>query len=122
MMQSQLISFIPKNTRSCIVSPNRPFKSNKGSSNNQVATDFYVLPLPVVGSNYRNELHRNHPESDEKRYRYIGYSNQGGLAKSFNTNQTTEFNERLNKQAGLYDGWFSRNVENLDLAPSSSKT
>ena len=104
-----------------MVSPNRPFKSNKGSSNNQVATDFYVLPLPVVGSNYRNELHRNHPESDEKRYRYIGYSNQGGLVKSFNTNQTTEFNERLNKQAGLYDGWFSRNVENLDLAPSSSK-
>ena len=121
MLQSQLISFIPKKTRCCLVSPKRPFKSNKSRSDNSVVTDFYVLPLPVVGSNYRNELNRKFPSNDEKRYRYIGYSNQGGLVKSFNTNQTTEFNERLNKQAGLYDGWFSRNVENLDLAPSSSK-
>ena len=119
MFQSQLISFIPKKTRCGLVNPKRPFNSNKGSSNNPVDLDCYVLPLPVIGSNYRNELRKY--ETNDKRYRYIGYSNQSGLGKSFNTKQATELNERLNKQAGLYDGWFSRNVENLDLAPSSPK-
>ena len=124
MLTTQLLSVIPKKTRCCLVSQKRPINVNRSKLNNEANMDLHFLPLPVVvgstsWSSYRNELNTKH--SDEvKRYRYIGYSNQSTCVPSINLHDATQFKERLSKAAELYDGWFSRNVENLDLAPSKA--
>jgi hypothetical protein len=78
------------------------------------------VPLPSTGNIYRLDLNTNTTESHTK-YRYVGYSDRRTCVTSINTQQASQFNERLCNAAELYDGWFSRNVENLDLAPSISK-
>ena len=120
MWTTQLLSVIPKKTRCCLVPQKRPINVNRSKLNNEANLDFHFLPLPVIGSNYPNELNKKHADED-KRYRYIGYSNPSTCVTSINKHDATQFKERLSQAAGLYDGWFSRNVENLDLAPSISK-
>ena len=78
------------------------------------------LPLPSTGTIYKTDLNTKTTES-HTRFRYVGYSNRRTCVTSINTQQANQFNERLCNAAELYDGWFSRNVENLDLAPSISK-
>ena len=93
------------------------------SKSNTVNLDIHFLPLPSAGvTSHKNTLHtKRNDVSSNKRFRYIGYSDFKPCVKAVNTEQAKELDERLFKAAELYDGWFSRNVENLDLAPSSSK-
>ena len=76
MLTTQLLSVIPKKTRYCLVSQRRPINVNRSKLNTEANLDFHFLPLPVVDSNYRNELSRKNVNVDRK-YRYIGYSNPG---------------------------------------------
>jgi hypothetical protein len=74
---------------------------------------------------YRSDLNKKLPDRNKK-LRYVGYqracdSNQRACVTSIDTLQAKQLNDRLSKAANLYDGWFSRNVENLDLAPSHSR-
>ena len=120
MLTTQLVSAIPKKTRCCLVSQKRPINVSRSRLNNEANLSLHFLPLPVVGSNYRNELNRE-LSAQYERYRYIGYSNPSTYVTPIKRNDATQLKERLSKAAELYDGWFSRNVENLDLAPSISK-
>ena len=119
MLPIQLVSTIPRkavNPRCSLVFHKRPLYNNKSRLN---SLELCFPPLSVIGPNYRNELVKNFPE-DNKKYRYIGYSIPSTHVTPIGTQQATQFSERLSNAANLYDGWFSRNVENLDLAPSSS--
>ena len=91
---------------------------------NPVNLNIRFLPLPSAGTtHHKNISHKQkNDSSSNKRYRYIGYSDFKPCVKAINTEDAKEFDERLFKAADLYDGWFSRNVENLDLAPSLSRT
>ena len=81
---------------------------------------YRFLPLPASGtSNNKSDLNKVTKDS-YKRYHYIGYSEKRTGVTSINTQEAQQFEERLRNAADLYDGWFSRKVENLDLAPRPS--
>ena len=81
---------------------------------------YRFLPLPASGTNnYKGDLNKVTKDS-YKRYHYIGYSEKRSGVALINTQEAQQFEERLRNAADLYDGWFSRNVENLDLAPTPS--
>ena len=89
-----------------------------------VNLDIQFLPLPSAGTiSHRNTLHKKKTESSSyKRFRYIGYSDFKPCVKAIDSHEAKKLDERLFNAAELYDGWFSRNVENLDLAPSISNS
>ena len=121
MLLIQSVSAIPKkivNPRYCLILCRRLLNIQR-SRHNKVNLELCFLPLPSSGTTYRKYLNKQ-PESN-KRFRYVGYSNQTNCVASINTLQAKQFNERLSKAANLYDGWFSRNVENLDLSPTTSR-
>ena len=91
---------------------------------NPVNLSIRFLPLPSAGTTHHKNasLKKKNDSSSSKKFRYIGYSDFKPCVKAINTEDAKEFDERLFKAAELYDGWFSRNVENLDLAPSLSRT
>ena len=115
------VSLVPRkilNSKGCtVVLSRRPLSINRTRQNNKVNLELHFLPLPSA-NNYRNDVNRKLPESN-KRFRYVGYSNQQNCVTSISILQELQLNERLTKAAQLYDGWFSRDVENLDLAPTS---
>ena len=86
--------------------------------NNKIAYRF--LPLPASGTNYNKGDFNKVSKDSYKRYHYIGYSEKRTGVTSINTQEAKQFEERLQNAADLYDGWFSRKVENLDLAPRPS--
>ena len=106
--------------RHCLVFSRRPFNISKLRVN-KVHLEFSYLPLPSSGgSPSRTDLNKKSTELPKK-LRYIGYADQRTSVTSINIQEAKQFNERLCKTAELYDGWFSRNVENLDLAPIQFK-
>lgn len=115
-------SAIPKkiaNHRYCLVLSRRPLNITSSRHHNKINLDLCVIPLPTGGTTYLSDLNKKLPEGN-KRFRYVGYSTQRDCVPSINTLEATQLNERLIKAANLYDGWFSRDVESLDLAPTTS--
>jgi hypothetical protein len=128
MLLIHSVSVIPKKIvypRYCLVLFRRPINIIRSQNNNKVNLELCFVPLPSGGNTYRSDLNKKLPDRNKK-LRYVGYqracdSNQRACVTSIDTLQAKQLNDRLSKAANLYDGWFSRNVENLDLAPSHSR-
>ena len=118
MLHIKAFSFIPKK----VVNPrsSQLIQTRTTSVGRPKVKKIHFLPLPSTGTIYRTDLNTNNTDS-RTRFRYVGYSDRRTCVTSINTQQANQFNKRLCNAAELYDGWFSRNVENLDLAPSISR-
>ena len=91
---------------------------------NSVDVEFCIVPRPSTKPCHIIGLKKKVADS-HTRFRHLEelvcYSDQRNCVISINNQEAKQFKERLCNAADLYDGWFSRNVENLDLAPPSSK-
>ena len=97
----------------------RPINISRPGINN-IKIAYRFLPLPASGTNNNKNDFNKVSKDSYKRYHYIGYSEKRTGVASINTQEAKQFEERLRNAADLYDGWFSRNVEKMDLAPRPS--
>ena len=128
VLPAKVLFAIPKkfiNSRCCLVSSKRPINVNNTHPQNILSIESCYEPLSVIDPNIQNHKDANkksYNEKSDKRQHYFGNSHKRINMLSVKKQQLINFNERLNKAADLYDGWFSRKVENLDLSPAVSKT
>ena len=100
---------------------------------NRANLDAQIHPLPMDQPSRHHRLppttsnlnSKTTPSRNDKTYYLEAFgqmamNRQNCFVTTIDVSETNKFKERLNNAAGLYDGWFSRNVENLDLDPSNS--
>ena len=122
MLCVKSLSFISRKAeiaKFCLNLYKRPINISRPRIKN-IKIAYRFLPLPASGTNYNKSDFNKVSKDSYKRYHYIGYSEKRTGVTSINTQEAKQFKERLQNAADLYDGWFSRKVENLDLAPRPS--